>query len=175
MIVTAEDVDPDDLAGPLSEHAGRAVQIVNHPHAERRAWLEMAERNAQQALALRAREQGTQEARLVAMRDALGLPPTVQRVECFDISHTQGEATVASCVVYDGYRMRNSEYRRYNIVDITPGDDYAAIREVLQRRYEQVARREGSLPDLILSAGGPVQGTSERQVPTTPRRPLRDR
>jgi len=164
MIVTAEDVDPDGLAGPLSEHAGRAVQIVNHPHAERRAWLEMAERNAQQALALRAREQGTQEARLVAMRDALGLPPTVQRVECFDISHTQGEATVASCVVYDGYRMRNSEYRRYNIVDITPGDDYAAIREVLQRRYEKVARGEGSIPDLILIDGGKGQVNAARAV-----------
>jgi excinuclease ABC subunit C len=164
LIVTSEDADTDDLAAALTEHAGRRVQIVTRPHAERRAWLEMAERNAAQALAQRAREQGTQEARLAAMREALGLPPSVQRIECFDVSHTQGELTVASCVVYDQYRMRPSEYRHYNIAGIQPGDDYAAMRDVLHRRYEKVARGEGVVPDLVLIDGGKGQVHAARGV-----------
>lgn len=164
LIVTSEDADTDDLAAVLTEHAGRQVQIVTRPHAERRAWLEMAERNAAQALAQRAREQGTQEARLAAMREALGLPPSVQRIECFDVSHTQGELTVASCVVYDQYRMRPSEYRHYNIAGIQPGDDYAAMRDVLHRRYEKVARGEGVVPDLVLIDGGKGQVNAARGV-----------
>jgi excinuclease ABC subunit C len=154
LIVTEDGVDGEALAALLAENAGRAVQIVTRPHAERRAWLEMAQRNAREALAQRAREQGTQEGRLAAMREALALPPTVQRIECFDVSHTRGEATVASCVVYDKYQMRNSEYRRYNVTGVTPGDDYAAMRDVLQRRYEKAARGEGVVPDLILIDGG---------------------
>jgi excinuclease ABC subunit C len=157
LIITEEGLGSDELAALLAENAGRPVQIVTRPHAERRAWLEMAQRNAQEALAQRVREQGTQESRLAAMREALGLPPSVQRIECFDVSHTQGEATVASCVVYDQYRMRNSEYRRYNIVGVTPGDDYGAMRDVLQRRYEKAARGEGIVPDLILIDGGKGQ------------------
>jgi excinuclease ABC subunit C len=124
----------------------------------------MAERNARQALAQRAREQGTQEARRAAMLEALGLPASVQRIECFDVSHTQGEATVAACVVYDQHRMRNAEYRRYNIAGIRPGDDYGAMREVLQRRYEKVARGEGVVPDLILIDGGRGQVNAARTV-----------
>jgi excinuclease ABC subunit C len=124
----------------------------------------MAERNAAQALAQRAREQGTQEARLAAMRDALGLPPSVQRIECFDVSHTQGELTVAACVVYDQYRMRPTEYRHYNIAGIQPGDDYAAMRDVLHRRYEKVARGEGVIPDLVLIDGGKGQVNAARAV-----------
>jgi excinuclease ABC subunit C len=164
LIIAHESAEPDELAALLSAHAGRAVQIVTRPQAERRAWLEMAQRNAGQALAQRLREQGTQEARLLALREALGLPPTAQRIECFDISHTQGEATVASCVVYDEYRMRNAEYRRYNISGIQPGDDYAAMRDVLQRRYEKVARGEGVVPDLILIDGGKGQVHAARAV-----------
>jgi excinuclease ABC subunit C len=163
-LVIVADVDADELDGALAEHAGRAVQIVARPHAERRAWLEMAERNARQALAQRAREQGTQEARRAAMLEALGLPASAQRIECFDVSHTQGEATVAACVVYDQYRMRNSEYRRYNIAGIRPGDDYGAMREVLQRRYEKVARGEGVIPDLVLIDGGKGQVNAARTV-----------
>ena len=98
------------------------------------------------------------------MREALGLPPSVQRIECFDISHTQGELTVAACVVYDQYRLRNSEYRRYNIAGIQPGDDYAAMRDVLRRRYAKVARGEGLVPDLILIDGGKGQVNAARAV-----------
>ena len=164
LVIVGDDVDADELAGAIAEHAGRPVQIASRPHAERRAWLEMAERNARQALAQRAREQGTQEARLAAMREALGLAPSVQRIECFDVSHTHGEATVAACVIYDHYRMRNSEYRRYNVTGIQPGDDYAAMRDVLQRRYEKVARGEGVVPDLILIDGGKGQVNTARAV-----------
>ena len=164
LIVTSEDVDADELAAALTEHAGRQVQLVTRPQTERRAWLEMAERNAGQALAQRAREQGTQEVRLAAMREALGLPPSVQRIECFDVSHTRGELTVASCVVYDQYRMRPSEYRHYNIAGIQPGDDYAAMRDVLHRRYEKVARGEGVIPDLVLIDGGKGQVNTARAV-----------
>ena len=164
LIVTGEDVDAEELAGALAERAGRAVQILTRPQSERRAWLEMAERNAAQSLAQRAREQGTQEARLAAMRDALGLPPSVQRIECFDVSHTQGELTVASCVVYDQYRMRTGEYRHYNITGIQPGDDYAALRDVLHRRYEKIARGQGAVPDLVLIDGGKGQANAARAV-----------
>ena len=124
----------------------------------------MAERNAQNALAQRVREQGTQETRLAAVREALGLPAEAMRFECFDISHTQGEATVASCVVYDQLGMRNSEYRRYNIRDIQPGDDYAAMSQALQRRYEKISRGEGLVPDVILIDGGKGQVSAARRV-----------
>jgi excinuclease ABC subunit C len=157
VVVTEQGVDGDETAGWLSEYAGRRVAVVTRPSGERRAWLEMAQANAQHALRARISEASTQEARLVAMREALGLPDTVQRIECFDISHTGGESTVASCVVYDRRDMQRSEYRRYNIEDITPGDDYAAMRQVLSRRYSRVASGEGVMPELILIDGGKGQ------------------
>ncbi|MCC6610065.1 MAG: excinuclease ABC subunit UvrC [Burkholderiales bacterium] len=159
-----EAIEAAELSAALSQRAARQVQIVSRPHAERRAWLEMAARNAELALAQRTRERGTQEVRLAAMREALGLPPTVQRVECFDVSHTMGEATVAACVVYDQLRMRNSEYRRYNITGVAPGDDYGALRSALQRRYERITRGEGVVPDLILIDGGKGQVNTARAV-----------
>lgn len=90
--------------------------------------------------------------------------PGLNRIECFDISHTLGEATVASCVVYDNYAMRNNEYRRFNIEGITPGDDYAAMREALSRRYQKVVRGEGQLPDLILIDGGKGQISAAQEA-----------
>src|SRR6185369_776916 len=129
-----------------------------HPsHGERRVWLDMAHKNAQLAIAQRVRDRATQEGRLLALRDALGLAEGMQRIECFDISHTMGEATVASCVVYDRQQMQKSEYRRFNIRDITPGDDYAAMRQVLSRRYERITAEAGKVPDLILIDGGKGQ------------------
>jgi excinuclease ABC subunit C len=164
IIVIPGDGETEELGELLSELAGHAVQVSAHPIAERRAWLEMAERNAQNALALRVREQGSQELRLAALREALGLSSGTQRIECFDVSHTQGEATVASCVVYDRLGMRNSEYRRYNITGLTPGDDYGAMRDVLHRRYEKITRGEGIVPDLILVDGGRGQVNAARAV-----------
>jgi excinuclease ABC subunit C len=129
---------------------------------ERRVWVEMAEKNASLALLQRAREKSTQEGRIVALREALGLPETAQRIECFDISHTMGEAAVASCVVYDRHAMQKAEYRRYNMRELTPGDDYAAMRQALTRRYGKVSAGEGKLPDLILIDGGRGQLNAAR-------------
>jgi len=164
LIVVSDDGELKEITAVLSEQAGRTVSITAHPYAERRQWLEMAQRNAEHALAQRLREQGTQEQRLIAMREALGLVNTVQRIECFDISHTQGEAAVASCVVYDRLSMRNNEYRRYNITGVAPGDDYAAMRQALTRRYGKISLGEGVVPDLILVDGGRGQVNVAREV-----------
>jgi excinuclease ABC subunit C len=164
LIVGDDSIDADELGAMLSEHAGRRVQLVIRPQGERRVWSDMAQQNAELALAQKLREQSTQEKRLLALRQALSLPETVRRVECFDISHTQGEATVASCVVYDRMDLRRNEYRRYNIDGITPGDDYAAMRSVLTRRYEKISREEGIMPDLILLDGGKGQVSAGKAI-----------
>ena len=101
--------------------------------------------------------QSTQETRLAALQQALELGESLQRIECFDVSHTMGEAAVASCVVYDKSAMQKSEYRRYNIRSVEPGDDYGAMREVLTRRYRKIVAGEGKLPDLVLIDGGKGQ------------------
>jgi excinuclease ABC subunit C len=150
LIVTSEPVELEN--------------VVNPSHGERKMWLDMARKNALLAIAQRVRDRATQEARLVALRDALGLPEGVQRIECFDISHTMGEATVASCVVYDRQQMQKAEYRRFNIRGITPGDDYAAMRQVLSRRYERVNAEGGKIPDLVLIDGGKGQVAIARAV-----------
>jgi len=141
LVVTSEPVELE------------TINVVNPSHGERKVWLDMARKNALLAIAQRVRDRATQEGRLTALRDALGLAGA-QRIECFDISHTMGEATVASCVVYDRQQMQKAEYRRFNIRDVTPGDDYAAMRQVLARRYERVAAEGGRIPDLILIDGG---------------------
>src|SRR6185503_2093645 len=138
------------------------VHAVTPSHGERRVWLDMACKNAELAIAQRVRDRTTQESRLVALRDALALPEGANRIECFDISHTMGEATVASCVVYDRQQMQKAEYRRFNIRDITPGDDYAAMRQVLERRYQRVSEEGGKIPDLILIDGGRGQVSAAR-------------
>jgi len=137
----------------LASHAADE-RVVVPLQGERRVWLEMADKNARLALEQRARERGAQESRLAALREALHLADTVQRIECFDVSHTLGEATVASCVVYDRHAMQNSEYRRFNIRDAAPGDDLAAMREALSRRYGRLGAEEARIPDLILVDGG---------------------
>jgi excinuclease ABC subunit C len=164
VIVVGADFDAQETETMLAEQAGHPVQLATRAQRQRRAWLEMAQKNAQLALSQRLSHASNQEVRLAAMREALGLPDTVQRIECFDISHTQGEATVASCVVYDRFDLRNSEYRRYNIAGIQAGDDYAAMRSVLQRRYEKISRGEGVVPDLILIDGGKGQVNVAREV-----------
>ena len=129
------------------------TEVFTPSHGERRVWVDMARKNALLAIAQHVRDRSTQESRLVALREALGLAGA-QRIECFDISHTMGEATVASCVVYDRQQMQKSEYRRFNIRGVTPGDDYAAMRQVLERRYQRVSEEGGKVPDLILIDGG---------------------
>lgn len=128
------------------------------PRNEReRAWTDMALKNAEIALGVKLDAGARASHRVRALVEALELDVAPERIECFDISHTMGEATVASCVVWMGGAMRNSEYRRYNIDGITPGDDYAAMRQVLTRRYEKVASGEGARPDLVLIDGGKGQ------------------
>jgi excinuclease ABC subunit C len=145
----------------LASHAVEFNAVVP-AQGERRVWLAMAAKNAELALQQRARERSAQEERLVALREALALPESVQRIECFDVSHTVGEAAVASCVVYDRHGMQKGEYRRFNLRDITPGDDYAAMRQALTRRYERVSAEEGRMPDLVLIDGGRGQVSAAR-------------
>ncbi|HSG74928.1 MAG TPA: excinuclease ABC subunit UvrC [Burkholderiales bacterium] len=147
----------------LVSHAVEFPAVVP-TQGERRVWVEMARKNAELALQQRAREKSAQEARLAALREALHLPDSTQRIECFDISHTMGEATVASCVVYDRHAMQKGEYRRYNVGDAAPGDDYAAMRQVLGRRFERVNAEGGKVPDLVLVDGGKGQAAVARAV-----------
>lgn len=157
VIVCNSGSDNATLVELLSAQAGRKIAIVSNPIAERRVWLEMALKNARLAIAQRLSLESTQLGRIEALQEALGLPDTAQRIECFDISHTMGEATVASCVVYDRLGMQPKEYRHYNITGITPGDDYAAMRQVLTRRYGKIAQGDGVAPDVILIDGGKGQ------------------
>jgi len=171
-LITSEAVNKH-LIEALSLQSGVKVSAVHNPREQRRAWLEMAEKNAAIQLARLLAEEGSQQARTRALVDALDLAPEdfeQFRVECFDISHTAGESTQASCVVFQNHKMQNSEYRRYKIEGITPGDDYAAMRQVLTRRYGKLAEaiRTGEpnvrMPELVLIDGGKGQVSMAREV-----------
>ena len=153
-----------ELEAMLADIAGRAVKVSPRPIGEARTWLEMARRNASLALGQRLSAQATQEARVAALQEFLGTESPIQRIECFDISHTMGEATVGSCVVYDRGAMQNSEYRRYNVKGVEPGDDYAAMCYALNVRYRKLADGEGKTPDLILIDGGLGQLNAAKAV-----------
>lgn len=165
------DFDKSAWEETLSEIAARQVRVVTHPSGEGKVWMGMAAKNARFGIEQRLADSASQEKKLSALQVALGLDQ-VQRIECFDISHTMGEATVASCVVFDHGAMQSSEYRRFNITGITPGDDYAAMHDALTRRYQKLivlAEDEATprpRPDLVLIDGGKGQLGIAEQVMT---------
>ena len=169
LVINHDLEDVEELADALSSDAGRKVSVVRFPQEQRRLWLQMTEKGAELALDRLLAERGTAQTRTRLLAELLGVEEPeggleALRVECFDISHTMGEATQASCVVYHHHKMQTGDYRRFNITGITPGDDYAAMRQVLTRRYEKVANGEGIAPDLILIDGGKGQVEIARQV-----------
>ncbi len=172
LLILSAPVDKALMAA-LTEQTGVKISAIHQPREHRRAWLEMAEKNAELQLARLLAEEGSQQARTRALAEALDLAPDdldQLHIECFDISHTAGEATQASCVVFRQHKMQSSEYRRYNIEGITGGDDYAAMRQVLTRRYGKLAEalRTGDgnarMPDLVLIDGGKGQVAIAREV-----------
>ncbi len=141
----------------FSERSGRRVQIQSHPRSHRRQWLELAGRNALNALHMRNTESSRISGQFAELAELLQFEEAPGVIECFDVSHTSGHKTVASCVVFDVNGPVKSRYRRYNLAGFEPGDDYAAMREVLSRRYRKLQKEEGHLPDLILVDGGKGQ------------------
>ena len=169
-LITSHAVDKD-LLSALSEQLGLKLRAIHQPREQRKAWLDMAQQNAALQLGRLLAEEGSQQARTRSLVDALDLAVEDLdsfRIECFDISHTAGEATQASCVVFHHHKMQAAEYRRYNIEGITGGDDYAAMRQVLLRRYTKLAEAvrlgEAKLPDLVLVDGGKGQISMAREV-----------
>ena len=154
---------PESLQEAVSSEHGKAVQFVSNTRGERKVWLDMAVQNARLALSRHLLQNSSQIRRTAALAELIGLPENeLQRLECFDISHTQGEATVASCVVYDEHAIQPAQYRRYNITTAKAGDDYAAMREVLTRRYGKLAQAQANgesvrWPDAVLIDGGKGQ------------------
>lgn len=156
--------DTETIEEVLSERTGRKVKISQRFKGERSLWMKMAMENAIQALQQRQRQKDNHHDRLEALREALSLEESLERIECFDISHTGGEATVGSCVVFGVEGSMKSDYRRFNIKDIAPGDDYAAMKQVISRRYTRVKKEDGKLPDLILIDGGKGQISSTVEI-----------
>jgi excinuclease ABC subunit C len=170
VLVCSHALPDSELLTLLAEqNQMRPARVLTRPHGVRRSWLEQATKNAEMALARALTESGARAARTRALAEALDLDSDETaldelRIECFDISHTAGEATQASCVVYLHHDMQPSLYRRYNIAGITPGDDYAAMRQVLTRRFGKVADGEAPMPGLVLIDGGKGQVEVARQV-----------
>ena len=169
-LITSHAVDKS-LVRALSEQIGIKLHVIHQPREQRKAWLEMAQQNAAIKLTRLLAEEGSQQSRTRALVDALDLAPEDLDgflIECFDISHTSGEATQASCVVFHHHQMQAAQYRRYNIEDITAGDDYAAMRQVLTRRYSKLAEAvragEAKFPDLVLIDGGKGQISMAKSV-----------
>jgi excinuclease ABC subunit C len=164
ILVNAEPADKAVLEESLSRQADRKVVIQAAPRGERARWLKMAIDNARLALTSRLATTGNARRRVEALQEALDLPELPTRMECFDISHTQGDQTVASCVVFVDGAPSKTDYRRFNIKDITPGDDYAAMQQALERRYKRLMAGEGKVPDILLIDGGLGQLNSARQI-----------
>jgi len=157
-IVTNHEVeDVGVLCAALHQASGRQVSVTTQVRSHRAQWLQMATAAAQQNLISQINSKKNSQDRFVALQEALELDEMPQRLECFDISHSSGELTVASCVVFDTNGPLKSDYRRFNIEGITPGDDYAAMEQALQRRYTRLQKGEGKLPDILIIDGGKGQ------------------
>ncbi|RTR06506.1 excinuclease ABC subunit UvrC [Halomonas nitroreducens] len=152
------------IARALGERAGRRIRVTDQVRGHRAQWRELARTNAEQQLAGQLASQNQLAKRFEALREALGLETTPARLECFDISHSHGEATVASCVVFDANGPRKSDYRRFNIEGVEAGDDYAAMRQALTRRFRRLKDGEGERPDLLIVDGGKGQLNMAREV-----------
>jgi excinuclease ABC subunit C len=157
ILLSHTPADREMIEQGLSAQSGRRVKLHARLRGERARWIQMALENARVALQQRLSAGQNMQQRCEALAAVLGCEDTLERIECFDISHTGGENTVASCVVYNGAGPQKADYRRFNIENITPGDDYAAMRQVLERRYTRTQKEEGKLPDLILVDGGKGQ------------------
>ncbi|WP_372777819.1 excinuclease ABC subunit UvrC [Litorivivens sp.] len=164
LVVNRALPDADTLAAALSEARGQKLSISQRVRTARAKWLSLAETAAEQNLGNRLATQANYQERYEALQDALGLEELPQRLECFDISHSSGEATVASCVVFDGNGPLKSDYRQFNIEGVTAGDDYAAMAQALQRRYKRVASGEYPVPDILLIDGGKGQLSAARET-----------
>ena len=158
ILVNAQFEGAQVLTDALSQRIGRNIVIRDSVRGFRAKWLELAQRTAEQNLAGKLASKQTLQQRFESLRDTLGLESTPERLECFDISHSSGEAVVASCVVFDNNSgALKSDYRRFNIDNITAGDDYAAMEQAIRRRYTRLMKGEGKLPDILLIDGGKGQ------------------
>ena len=157
IIVNALPEDAATLAEALGVHAARKVRLRDRVRDARARWLKLAQQTAETNLQAHLAGRQSMLGRLQSLQDLLSLPELPERMECFDISHTSGEATVASCVVFDQNGPRKSDYRKFNIGGITPGDDYAAMQQALERRYRRLQAGEGTLPDILFIDGGKGQ------------------
>lgn len=164
IIVSSRPEELELIEQVLSAENGRKVKISSNVRTDKARWLKMARQNAKLSLDARLASRAGYEARLEALQAAFKLDETPQRMECFDISHTSGEKSVASCVVFDQQGAAKHDYRRFNIKGITPGDDYAAMEQALMRRYERIQSGEGKLPDILFIDGGKGQLTSAERV-----------
>lgn len=164
IVLDREIPDSDLLEAAFTSAAGRKVQLKWNVRSERAGYLDLARRNAEIALVTEITSRGAQTARSEALKELLGLAEPAQRIECFDISHTMGEATVASCVVFDANGAVRSQYRRFNIAGIEPGDDYAAMHQAIERRFRRAVEEGGVLPDVLLIDGGAGQLAQARGV-----------
>tara|TARA_B110001469_G_C9612889_1_gene304934 strand:- start:246 stop:1484 length:1239 start_codon:yes stop_codon:yes gene_type:complete len=157
IIVNAKLPEKALIAEVLSSQLGKKVTIADTVRSHRQRWVDMAQTNAEQSLGSHMANRNNLQQRFEALQQALDLPEMPERLECFDISHSSGEATVASCVVFDQNGPLKSDYRRFNIDGITPGDDYAAMAQALNRRYTRLKKGEGRVPDILFIDGGKGQ------------------
>lgn len=164
VVVNARIEDKFVLEGALTSQSGRKVMISDNVRSHRKRWVDLAVTNAEQSLGSHMASRNNLQQRFQSLQEALSLEEMPGRLECFDISHTSGEATVASCVVFDQNGPLKSDYRRFNIDGITPGDDYAAMSQALSRRYTRIKKGEGLLPDILFIDGGKGQLSEAEKI-----------